>query len=893
MIASLIEKGFFSTLRRFSRFALRPRTTPFLILLSAIFLSANIASADLSFVPETSGNDTAGAATPLVGSTVVAEGSIYPNADVDFYSFSAQAGDRVFAAVMTSISSSASTDSTLTLIDTDGATTIEFDEDDGTFGGLSSSIAGATLPLAGTYYLRIAHFSATGQLRPYRLFLEVKSGTPDAEVEPNDAVGQQTLPSSGWVSGSTSSALDLDLYSINLNAGDTLFLSLDLDPERDATEWNGQLGVGLFGSPGNFIAINDAGSSTPDSEAVFITVKDAGVYQVLVNVPGGGVTFGTYLLNAAVIPGAAATSNCTTYTSTDVPQIIPTGPGTVSSTITVPGNPRIADINVELNITHDFMTDLDVQLISPAGNDNGLFTDIGSSSAGVQTEMNVLFDDEASSQPAFSIINGMSLVPELNYRLAWYDGENAGGVWTLQIYDDLAANGGTLNGWSIVLCEPEPATGCATGTEEVTVFSTDFESDNGGFTHSGVSDEWEWGLPTYGTVSSCNSGTGCWATDLDNTYDASSAQDLLSPAINLAGLVAPVTVTWAQRYQIENATFDHIFIDVQEVGGANPSRLFEWQGSTMTNSVGNPAATIQESAGWGVFSKNADFFAGLNSELRFHLDSDTTVQHPGLAIDDVSVTACRALDADLSITKSDGTDEAIAGLPVTYTITATNAGPDDVTDGKVTDIFPASCETVEWTCAGSGGAACFAASGSGDINDVSAIPAGGSVTYTAICTLASDATGDLANTATVVSAANDADTANNTATDTDTILPAASGVCKRRTATIVGTSGDDIINGTSGADVIVGLGGNDTINGGGGNDIICGGDGNDRIKGNGGKDKIYGDAGNDRLIGGGANDRIIGGSGNDRLSGGGGRDRCIGGGGRDRAKGCETVRSVP
>ena len=40
----------------------------------------------------------------------------------------------------------------------------------------------------------------------------------------------------------------------------------------------------------------------------------------------------------------------------------------------------------------------------------------------------------------------------------------------------------------------------------------------------------------------CNSGANCWKTDLDNTYNASSNQDLLSPAINLAGLAPPVVV---------------------------------------------------------------------------------------------------------------------------------------------------------------------------------------------------------------------------------------------------------------------------------------------------------------------------------------------------------------
>src|SRR2546428_237505 len=55
--------------------------------------------------------------------------------------------------------------------------------------------------------------------------------------------------------------------------------------------------------------------------------------------------------------------------------------------------------------------------------------------------------------------------------------------------------------------------------------------------------------------------------------------------------------------------------------------------------------------------------------------------------------------------------------------------------------------------------------------------------------------------------------------------------CHGQTATIVGTSGDDLIKGTSHADVIVGLGGNDVIYGYDGNDVICGGPGDDELMG--------------------------------------------------------------
>ncbi|MBK7043446.1 MAG: PPC domain-containing protein [Rhodanobacteraceae bacterium] len=114
-------------------------------------------------------NNTAAQATPLPGNAARVTANIFVNGDVDFWSFSGTAGDRIYAATMTSRSSNGSVDSTLDLIASDGSTVIETDLNDGTFGSTSSSIAGATLPATGNYYLRVTHASATNQLRPYDL----------------------------------------------------------------------------------------------------------------------------------------------------------------------------------------------------------------------------------------------------------------------------------------------------------------------------------------------------------------------------------------------------------------------------------------------------------------------------------------------------------------------------------------------------------------------------------------------------------------------------------------------------------------------------------------------------------------------------------------------------
>ena len=586
------------------------------------------ATVDAGF--ETEPNDTAGTANPLNGRDVKIKANIFQNGDIDFFSFTANAGDRVYAATQTSLSANGSTDSQLDILDTDGTTSLEFDDDNGVFGGLSSSIAGTMIPASGTYFIRVKHFSVTNQLRPYDLYVKIQSGAPVAEIEPNDSLPGQALPASGWVSGSTSSTTDIDFYSLSLTAGQTVFISLDLDPERDTVEWNGQTGIGVFN--GSVLVGNDAGTTGPDSEAFFMTVKDTGTYSIIVNLPTGGTTFGTYHLSVSALP---APPTCTTYTSTDVLKTIGPGTGTTTSTLNVPTNSRIEKLQVFINLTHANMPDLDVSLTAPDGNTVGLFTDIGASS---QTAMNLTLDDDAGVPIGnFTVVSGMIYQPELAYRLNWFRGQQTQGTWTLTISDDLAANGGTLNSWGIIVCEEAPI--CA---NQSVIYSSDFEANDGGFTHMGTADEWERGLPTAAPITTANSGVNCWKTDLDNTYNASCNQDLFSPTIDLTSQTGQIVFNWAQKFQMESASFDHYFVEVQEVGGGGMTRkVYEWYDATMTNTEGSPTVTTQEAAGWGLYQADISDFAGKMIRLRFHLDSDTTVQLGGVAIDDVTVAACQ------------------------------------------------------------------------------------------------------------------------------------------------------------------------------------------------------------------------------------------------------------
>jgi Ca2+-binding RTX toxin-like protein len=112
--------------------------------------------------------------------------------------------------------------------------------------------------------------------------------------------------------------------------------------------------------------------------------------------------------------------------------------------------------------------------------------------------------------------------------------------------------------------------------------------------------------------------------------------------------------------------------------------------------------------------------------------------------------------------------------------------------------------------------------------------------------------------------------------------PEEAPLCHGKRATIVGTSGNDVIHGTNGSDVIWAGAGNDVVYGGLGNDTICGGPGNDLIHGGRGNDLLDGGSGTDRVFGDLGDDKVLGGPGNrDEVSGGLGIDTVSGGPGNE------------
>lgn len=131
--------------------------------------------------------------------------------------------------------------------------------------------------------------------------------------------------------------------------------------------------------------------------------------------------------------------------------------------------------------------------------------------------------------------------------------------------------------------------------------------------------------------------------------------------------------------------------------------------------------------------------------------------------------------ADLRIVKSaTPASTYVPGRPLTYTFVVSNLGPSTATGARVQDTLPAGLTGGTWTATYAGGAS-GAASGTGSIDTLVAVPVGGTATFRVTATAAATLTAPIINTATVQPPDGlvDPDLGNNTSSVTNTATPTA------------------------------------------------------------------------------------------------------------------------
>jgi hypothetical protein len=313
--------------------------------------SVRAGSLALTPTPETEPNNTPATATALtqVTSCQSASGSISPINDLDYYSFTAAPGSRLWAMVDTSLST-ASRDSVLTLFGPDGTTVIEMDDDDAPGTNcdatnettLSSAIAGRTLVTGGTYFLRVERLGGEVEITSYKL-LVVVSSSASPEVELNNTVATANpITTAGSHIGVRDAAIsplgDVDVYSVVVPVNSTtLFVSVDQDPDRNLSGTD--VVVELIAPDGTTVLrtldfTDSAGFPAPGAESFCFDLASAGTYYVRITGAANKSVTGLYSLMVAVCGVPVTPTPTATVTQTIIPGTTATATATATATVT-------------------------------------------------------------------------------------------------------------------------------------------------------------------------------------------------------------------------------------------------------------------------------------------------------------------------------------------------------------------------------------------------------------------------------------------------------------------------------------------------------------------------------------------------------------------------------
>src|SRR5262249_13027402 len=133
------------------------------------------------------------------------------------------------------------------------------------------------------------------------------------------------------------------------------------------------------------------------------------------------------------------------YPSSNVPVAIP-DQSTGSSTLTVSDVGLVADINVTLNISHTYDSDLVLTLTAPTR----LATTVAQNSGGSGDNFapTVYADQAATAIAAGAAPFNGSFQPAPG-KLSSFNNLTANGTWTLKAQDTAAQDSGTINSWSV------------------------------------------------------------------------------------------------------------------------------------------------------------------------------------------------------------------------------------------------------------------------------------------------------------------------------------------------------------------------------------------------------------------------------------------------------------
>ncbi len=215
-------------------------------------------------------------------------------------------------------------------------------------------------------------------------------------------------------------------------------LNLTWTADANATAYDVQI------SPDNTFATLFA-SGTTSSTSFLVTGLAQGTNYFWRVLPKNDLCNGVYSTAFKFETGIAT---CNTINATNIPLTIDANSvNTVNSILNIPAGGTISDVNLNMNLSHTFLGDLIVTLISPAGTQVQLLNKRGGENA-ITT-----FDDLGST--LFTLGTDPSILGTIKpfQSLSVLNGQSSTGTWTLRIADTVnGGDGGILNSWSLNIC---------------------------------------------------------------------------------------------------------------------------------------------------------------------------------------------------------------------------------------------------------------------------------------------------------------------------------------------------------------------------------------------------------------------------------------------------------
>lgn len=145
-------------------------------------------------------------------------------------------------------------------------------------------------------------------------------------------------------------------------------------------------------------------------------------------------------------------TTCTQYSSASnlgIPITDNGGDFTESHVVNIPISSTISDINIGVDITHPYIGDLAIAILSP--NNTQILL---KSSKDCKEEDNIIgvFNDDAITYNCSN--SGINIASKsLRELLDGFNGENSSGDWTIRLGDFGSGDLGTLNSWFVEICE--------------------------------------------------------------------------------------------------------------------------------------------------------------------------------------------------------------------------------------------------------------------------------------------------------------------------------------------------------------------------------------------------------------------------------------------------------